>query len=279
MTRYDSIPLFILRPHAKSSHEALRARPKSLRLIEDRHFACCHLVQQDGNEETCPRRRLVHVYMPVLIQPHGFHDPKLLHPCERSLPQEGSFRLGSSSDQLGQIIRLLSGEADRFGEPFCGLGRARFSRYDCSPFSTMLGQCGEGFTGSLHHMLAGIRRNAVQPMPDNSERDGQRYPWVLYMCMVNKRSISVKVDIVLRSQVLETSQSRHVPLCCSNSLFWPFVGRYDMLLHMRGEHYHGQYITDTALLGKSKTCDEQWSSVVSLDLPLPGCCGVRTKIP
>ncbi len=103
--------------HAKAPLRALQARPKSLRLIEDRHFARCHLVQQDGNEETCPRRRLVHVYMPVLIQPHGFHDPKLLHPCERSLPQEGSFRLGRPGDQLRQIICFLSGEADKFGDP------------------------------------------------------------------------------------------------------------------------------------------------------------------
>ena len=74
MTRYGYIPLFILRPHAKSSPEALQARPKSIRLIEDRHFARCHLVQQDGNGETCPRRRLVDIYMSVLIQSHGFHD-------------------------------------------------------------------------------------------------------------------------------------------------------------------------------------------------------------
>jgi len=131
-------------------------------LIEDCHFASCHLIQQDGDGETRTCGSLVDICMSVLIHPDGFHDPKLLHPCENPLPQECSFRIGRPGDQLRQVICFLGGEANRFGDPFCWLGGARFSWHNRSPFSTTLGQCGKGVTSRLHHTLAGIRRNAVQ---------------------------------------------------------------------------------------------------------------------
>src|SRR5437879_13683954 len=80
MTRFGCITLFLLRPRTKSSPQSLQARPKSIRLIKDRHSASRHLLQQDGDGETCTRGSLVDIYIPVLIHPNGFYDAKLLHP-------------------------------------------------------------------------------------------------------------------------------------------------------------------------------------------------------
>src|SRR5437867_232540 len=59
MTRYGCITFFLLRPRTKSSPQRLQARPESVRLIEDRHFASRHLIQHDGDGETCTRGSLV----------------------------------------------------------------------------------------------------------------------------------------------------------------------------------------------------------------------------
>ena len=67
MTRYGCITLFIPRPRAKSSPEGLQARPESVRLIEDRPSASRHLIQQDGDGETCTHGSLVDIYISVLI--------------------------------------------------------------------------------------------------------------------------------------------------------------------------------------------------------------------
>jgi hypothetical protein len=139
MTRYGCITLLILRLRTKSSVERLQAWPESVRLIKDRHFASRHLIEQDSDGETGTCGSLVDIYMSVLIQPNGFYDSKLLHPCENPLPQKCSFRIGRPDDQLRQVICFLSGEADGFGDPFYWLGSTRFPWHDRSPFSTTLG--------------------------------------------------------------------------------------------------------------------------------------------
>ena len=44
MTRDGCSTLCLLRPRAQSPPESLQARPESVRLIEDRHFASRHLI-------------------------------------------------------------------------------------------------------------------------------------------------------------------------------------------------------------------------------------------
>jgi hypothetical protein len=44
MTRDGCSTLSLLRPRAQSPPESLQARPESVRLIEDRHFASRHLI-------------------------------------------------------------------------------------------------------------------------------------------------------------------------------------------------------------------------------------------
>jgi hypothetical protein len=67
MTRYGCITLLILRLCAKSSPEGLQAQPESVRLIEEHRSASRHLIQQDGDEETCTHGSLVDIYISVLI--------------------------------------------------------------------------------------------------------------------------------------------------------------------------------------------------------------------
>jgi hypothetical protein len=53
-------------------------------------------------------------YLTLLIRTQGFRHAKLLHPRQHPLPQQGCFRVGRVGHQLGQLVGLHLGEANRF---------------------------------------------------------------------------------------------------------------------------------------------------------------------